>query len=634
MSLKKIFLVLILISVLAIVITAIEIVKHNTQTNRVANNPVAQEAVKSTSKPVTTAPEVYLTYHRNVKDNASGITKNFYYDTNSLKWEKKKYEDNKSLIFYMQMSGLLNKDIEASVNKKLKDAAFKFNQDLQTQYSKSNESQFLSFLVNDNNQVISSQAVSASFGNVISVVNYSYAYGDLTFCNIDLNSGKDLKFEDMFTSNTDIKQLLSSVFIKKLGDNKTIEYYNKDSYYDDEQGKMVEIEYGDAFFKEVDVRTLERAIKRFFATDKIEFGFTDNNLIFRFPLTTEKPTNFYINYSEHLDNIAIFSRFNSKNSLFENDKYSVKRVRALYGLGSFNTLRESKILLEDNGVILNYVIRLNSGSCSFDEYNILAEKLTQIIKDRINSDLEGIRQNVDVNQVPVFNGCFRINIFKTDFNTYGKVNNDTKISSEYLSEGKVSASIEYNPSVYVVSREDANTLINSEYVKIAYTSPDYMGYLNIDTWYNNGKEWGDIVNLQNKFYPYYEEVAQDLYIKSSSDNYIIKDSKFYIQEGGEVKQLSSVDFVKYLLYDRNKYENLLNTVCEEVRARIENDNWITDKEEILQNINKDNVEIKIREYDQVLEFKFKTGRGSSDYYDQPVRICSDYPYTFPYLRRL
>ena len=129
-------------------------------------------------------------------------------------------------------------------------------------------------------------------------------------------------------------------------------------------------------------------------------------------------------------------------------------------------------------------------------------------------------------------------------------------------------------------------------------------------------------------------MAQDLYIKSSSDNYIIKDSKFYIQEGGEVKQLSSVDFVKYLLYDRNKYENLLNTVCEEVRARIENDNWITDKEEILQNINKDNVEIKIREYDQVLEFKFKTGRGSSDYYDQPVRICSDYPYTFPYLRRL
>ena len=634
MSLKKIFIVLILVSVLAIVITAIEIVKHNTQTNRVANNPVAQEAVKSTSKPVTTAPEVYLTYHRNVKDNASGITKNFYYDTNSLKWEKKKYEDNKSLIFYMQMSGLLNKDIEASINKKLKDAAFKFNQDLQTQYSKSNESQFLSFLVNDKNQIISSQAVSASFGNVISVVNYSNAYGDLTFCNIDLNSGKDLKFEDMFTSNTDIKQLLSSIFIKKLGDNKTIEYYNKDSYYDDEQGKMVDFEYGDAFFKEVDVRTLERAIKRFFATDKIEFGFTDNRLIFKFPLTTEQPTTFYINYSEHLDNIAIFSRFNSRNSLFENDKYSVKRVRALYELGSFNTLRESKILLEDNGVILNYVIRLNPGSCSFDEYNILAEKLTQIIKDRINSDLEGIRQNVDVNQVPVFNGCFRINIFKTDFNTYGKVNNDTKISSEYLSEGKVSASIEYNPSVYVVSREDANTLINSEYVKIAYTSYDYMGYLNIDTWYNNGKEWGDIVNLQNKFYPYYEEVAQDLYIKSSSGNYLIKDSKFYIQEGGEVKQLSSVDFVKYLLYDRNKYEDLLNTVYEEARARIEKDNWITDKEEILQNINKDNVEIKIREYDQVIEFRFKTGRGSSDYYDQPVRICSDYPYTFPYLRRL
>ena len=92
MNIKKLFVVLILITILAVLITSILIVKHNTDYRMYVNNKTLNGQVKTTpaiSRPVTTDVELYLTYHRNVKDNASGMTKNFYYDTNPLKWDIK-----------------------------------------------------------------------------------------------------------------------------------------------------------------------------------------------------------------------------------------------------------------------------------------------------------------------------------------------------------------------------------------------------------------------------------------------------------------------------------------------------------------------------------------------------------------
>lgn len=118
------------------------------------------------------------------------------------------YETYKLTINYVQIEGLKNKTIEEKINKEIRDKVF-------SMYTKEE--------VNDNNiQRIDIYAIcQANYGNVLSIlitknleVKNSKGYNDYLWdesesLNYNLKTGEYLEFEDLFTSDASIKNLLT-----------------------------------------------------------------------------------------------------------------------------------------------------------------------------------------------------------------------------------------------------------------------------------------------------------------------------------------------------------------------------------------------------------------------------------------
>ena len=209
----------------------------------------------------------------------------------------------KSEIGFIQIEGLKNKNIEDKVNNKLRQTAY----NMEYKYVGSN--------------------VEANYGNILSIIIYGYGDGEETKTigiNIDLTTGDDIPFEKVFLSSAPIKSFLIEGLYENLawdtafgnGENMDEGYFDMDkadiSSYED-KGVMLVRNY------EKNKDNINYYIS--YNSAVILDGILDNNII-----KSDRYSGISIDFTKHTEEIAIYKRYLTPSSIFENNEIGEKNI--------------------------------------------------------------------------------------------------------------------------------------------------------------------------------------------------------------------------------------------------------------------------------------------------------------------
>ena len=242
-----------------------------------------------------------------VEDGVGTRTVSSEYDRNT----------HKININYIKIDGLKNGEIESKINKELKDKAF-------SMYS-SDE------LNNPNiNFVEIDSYETANFGNVLSVqihkwISYNSNNNQYNndyskeYLNFDLTTGNPIKFEEMFTNKTSLKNVLIPAINKSLRTEAMSTYEDPESYNID--------------FSKIDLSQIEEKSYRILDSiindiDNTKFGFD-----FRFIDLKSKDYSIEIDMTTIYRNVAIYKRFLTNDSIF--DGSYISEIKNAYVFSSF-----------------------------------------------------------------------------------------------------------------------------------------------------------------------------------------------------------------------------------------------------------------------------------------------------------
>ena len=302
-----------------------------------------------------------------IEKDVPGINLKGTYNQNDLKIEEKSITQEKVEVRYAQISGLKDKNVEDKINKEIEKAALNC-------YKKQ---------VKDLDEVINvyvSMWDAANFANTVSF-ELSYIaktddysddyYQGLQTLNYDLNTGEQITIEQIFTSDAPIENIL-----------RKSAYYNlvSSKVEDNLAGDLIVSDYGDIEDEIVEIINLYKRGKI------TEFSYTPMVINFFY----EEKQIVSINMKDFAEYIAIYNRFLSQESLFENDDIGEDNLYTL-------TRRYSDIYYytnyqkEDNYFI---DISIDFQSTDNDQFakEIVQEKITGI-----ENEIENIKQQVAQN---------------------------------------------------------------------------------------------------------------------------------------------------------------------------------------------------------------------------------------------
>lgn len=296
---RNMIIFLIVFSIVCIGITMFFIFKNN---NHKINNIMENVKNNATNK------------SEQNNDIVSGVVSlNDTYVENALKISKVKFDldgNNTEKGIYIQFDGLKNVELQQNINENIKNKLIEW-------CNSNNEKKVTYFDVN----------CTANFANVISIKGVKYFSSntkpDFFVMNIDLTTGNEIKFNEMFTKNAGIKGIISESAYDTFtvdatgGEMSTI---NNEPVFSDE-------EQSDGFYYETEKEKRERNEKYSQIEDKVfklVNGYNnDNNLKFNFSPRCVYIYNdddiITINMKNYYNQIAIYNRF--KNNDIYDGKY-------------------------------------------------------------------------------------------------------------------------------------------------------------------------------------------------------------------------------------------------------------------------------------------------------------------------
>lgn len=239
--------------------------------------------------------------------------------------EKIKYNKGDVEFEIPQIIGLKNKDIENKINKDIENKIL-------TAINKNDD---LLFAYND---------IGANFSNILSIdFNYNSSDG---FGNINLNynliNGEELQFEDLFVDDADIYGIVRKAMYDTLSQ-QNIDY---DEYYGDNKKPIYP-----------DENKLYNYLKNFMAEENKLFYLNSQYIIIRYG-----DIRAYIWLKDYKDEIAIYNRFKTEDSLFIDDNIGIKNMfyfTNAYMYSNFDILKYG--LIEENMWYEIAVLNYNTG---------------------------------------------------------------------------------------------------------------------------------------------------------------------------------------------------------------------------------------------------------------------------------
>lgn len=283
-----------------------------------------------------------------------GTKKNQKYNQNDLKiiYQDTNYEglEYKTL----RINGLKNKEIENKINKELEEIEDEIRKKL-VSVSGEQENAYLSSNVNANY----SNILSVTFYGSKSDSNYVPQINIEKFLNYDLTTGNNIKLEDLFLPGTDIDLYAQNdIYKQKLHDS----FSKKNIFFNPDYWQSGELQY---VLDEVDEIDFIKQYNKY-KNSKKDFYLTTTGI----GISYSKDGNYgdvYIKYMDCLDNLVVYTKFLTKESIFERDDIGLKDLYVCSSVVDQND--QSVYLIKDLATNLRIDTRINVWTS--EEYNEL-----------------------------------------------------------------------------------------------------------------------------------------------------------------------------------------------------------------------------------------------------------------------
>lgn len=298
--------------------------------------------------------------------DVQGIDLNGTYNQNDLVIEEKSVTLEKIEIRYFQISGLKNKKVENKINREIEQLALNCYKDK----------------VKNLNEVVNIQISMWEASNFADTISFELSYyakidnDDDDFyqgtqgLNYDLNTGEKITIDKVFTSDVPIENVLRKSAYYSLIENHVEENL---------AGDLTVLDYGNI---EDDIAEIIYAYKsgkitEFYYTPRKIYMFHDDRTI----IIDMK------NYSEY---IAIYNRYLSEESLYENDNIGIKNIYTL--ARRYKDVFYYENYQNENNYFIDISIDFQSAESDEFAKKIVDDKIVEIEKE-----IEKVKQKVAQN---------------------------------------------------------------------------------------------------------------------------------------------------------------------------------------------------------------------------------------------
>lgn len=364
-STNKIIISLIVFAIISITITAILIIQRN-------NTSAPNQEI--TSGDVNIAVK---------HDKIIGTKINQKYNQNDLEIIETQMQEDGLEYVSIRISGLKNKEIENKINEDIAREEASLKENVLSNEMGEYDSRYLNEYVN------------ANFSNVLSLALYGSKYGsnsrnqlnESRYLNYDLTTGNRLKLEDLFVPGADIDLYAQNSIYKELLHDT---FSEKGVFFDPQYWESGECTY---VVDEIDELKFIKEFNKYKTAPK-DFYFSYNQISI---IYGEDYDNYaYIRFKDCMDDLAIFDKFVTEESIFERDDIGVKN---LYVCSNATTGKGYYAFIDD--VTSNFRIDarvypvVNERILESQKYIETLEKLKQDIAGRKNDIKEIAKKNKD-----------------------------------------------------------------------------------------------------------------------------------------------------------------------------------------------------------------------------------------------
>lgn len=306
-----------------------------------------------------------------------GTKKNQKYNQNDLKiiYQDTNYEglEYKTL----RINGLKNKEIENKINKELEEIEDEIRKKL-VSASGEQENAYLSSNVNANY----SNILSVTFYGSKSDSNYVPQINIEKFLNFDLTTGNKIKLEDLFLPGTDIDLYAQNdIYKQKLYDS----FSKKNIFFNPDYWQSGELQY---VLDEVDEIDFIKQYNKY-KNSKKDFYLTTTGI----GISYSKDGNYgdvYIKYMDCLDNLVVYTKFLTKESIFERDDIGLKDLYVCSSVVDQND--QSVYLIKDLATNLRIDARINVWTSEgYNELEFFKNTLAKLKAELIEKKEEYIK---------------------------------------------------------------------------------------------------------------------------------------------------------------------------------------------------------------------------------------------------
>lgn len=306
-----------------------------------------------------------------------GTKKNQKYNQNDLKII---YQDtNYECLEYktLRINGLKNKEIENKINKELEEIEDDIRKKL-VSASGEQENAYLSSNVNANY----SNILSVTFYGSKSDSKYVSQINIEKFLNYDLTTGNKIKLEDLFLPGTDIDLYAQNdIYKQKLYDS----FSKKNIFFNPDYWQSGELQY---VLDEVDEIDFIKQYNKY-KNSKKDFYITTTGI----GIYYSKDGNYgdvYIKYKDCLDNLVVYTKFLTKESIFERDDIGLKDLYVCSSVVDQND--QSVYLIKDLATNLRIDARINVWTSEgYNELEFFKNTLAKLKAELIEKKEEYIK---------------------------------------------------------------------------------------------------------------------------------------------------------------------------------------------------------------------------------------------------
>ena len=292
---NKIVISLIIFAVISVAITTILIIQKNNTS--VPNHENASGDVNMATK----------------HDRIIGTKRNQKYNQNDLEIIETQMQEDGLEYVSIRISGLKNKEIENKINEDIAREEASLKEKVLSNGMGEYDSRYLN------------EYVDANFSNVLSLAFYGSKYGsnsrnqvnESRFLNYDLTTGNRLKLEDLFVPGADIDLYAQNSIYKELLHDT---FSKKGVFFDPQYWESGECTY---VMDEIDELEFIKEFNKYKAAPK-DFYFYCNQVLIAYGEDYDDYV--YINFKDCMDDLVIFDKFVTEESIFERDDIGVKNL--------------------------------------------------------------------------------------------------------------------------------------------------------------------------------------------------------------------------------------------------------------------------------------------------------------------